>query len=159
MRPTTAYDDNVIGFDALLHPGTVFDHPSDVLADHSLSTSEKRAILVSWASRRLGDCFLPVLAGAGGTESAGYHRRDPRGALRTRRWSTQSPRGQAQPSLFDIEISGRLRRVAMDDIALPREGRLAGRCQRTSEMIGRGFHERHHFGLMGECDEEAPASV
>ena len=26
MRPTTA-DDNVFDFDALLHPGTVFEHP------------------------------------------------------------------------------------------------------------------------------------
>ena len=27
MRPTTAFDDNVFDFNALLHPGTVFDHP------------------------------------------------------------------------------------------------------------------------------------
>ncbi|GLR99515.1 hypothetical protein ACVMFA_007268 [Bradyrhizobium liaoningense] len=32
MRPTTA-DDNVFDFDALLHPGTVFETPKDVL-DH-----------------------------------------------------------------------------------------------------------------------------
>lgn len=40
MRPTTAFYDNVFDLNALLHPGTVFDHPSDVLADPSLSVSE-----------------------------------------------------------------------------------------------------------------------
>jgi hypothetical protein len=48
MRPTTAFDDNVFDINALLHPGTVFDHPRDILADSSLSVSEKRAILASW---------------------------------------------------------------------------------------------------------------
>jgi hypothetical protein len=49
MRPTTAFDDNVFDINALLHPGTVFDHPKEVLAHPSLSISEKRAILASWA--------------------------------------------------------------------------------------------------------------
>lgn len=42
--------------------------------------------------------------------------------MRTRRWATQSTRRQTQPSLFDIETSGRLRRegIALDDIALPK---------------------------------------
>ena len=31
MRPTTA-DNNVFDFNALLHPGTVFAHPKDVVA-------------------------------------------------------------------------------------------------------------------------------
>jgi hypothetical protein len=31
MRPTTALDDNVFDFNALLHPGTVFEHPRDVV--------------------------------------------------------------------------------------------------------------------------------
>lgn len=48
MRPTTA-DDNVFDFNALLHPGTVFEHPKDVVG-HGLTTAEKRAILASWAS-------------------------------------------------------------------------------------------------------------
>jgi hypothetical protein len=34
----------------LLHPGTAFDHPLDVLRDPDLTTNEKRAILSSWAS-------------------------------------------------------------------------------------------------------------
>ena len=50
MRPTTAFYDNVFDINALLHPGTIFNHPRDVLANPSLSISEKRAILASWAS-------------------------------------------------------------------------------------------------------------
>jgi hypothetical protein len=42
--------DNVFDLNAVLHPGTVFDHPRDVLADATLSLAEKRAILASWAS-------------------------------------------------------------------------------------------------------------
>ena len=49
MRPTTA-DDNVFDFNALLHPGTVFEHPRDVVRHEGLTLSEKRAILASWAS-------------------------------------------------------------------------------------------------------------
>jgi hypothetical protein len=49
MRQTTA-NDNVFDFNALLHPGTVFDHPKDVVCHSGLTTAEKRAILASWAS-------------------------------------------------------------------------------------------------------------
>ncbi|GIQ75508.1 hypothetical protein [Bradyrhizobium sp. RD5-C2] len=49
MRPTTA-DDNVFEFNALLHPGTVFEHPRDVVEHAGLTLAEKRAILASWAS-------------------------------------------------------------------------------------------------------------
>jgi len=41
MRPTSAFDDNVFDFNALLRPATVFDHPRNVLAHHSLSVSAK----------------------------------------------------------------------------------------------------------------------
>jgi hypothetical protein len=61
MRPTTAFDDNVFDINALLHPGTVFDHPKDVLADPSLSVSEKRAILASWASDASAIASCPAL--------------------------------------------------------------------------------------------------
>ena len=37
MRPTTATHDNVFDFQALLHPGTVFEHPKDVVTHPSLS--------------------------------------------------------------------------------------------------------------------------
>jgi hypothetical protein len=50
MRPTTATDDNVFDFQALLHPGTVFEHPKDVVMHPSLTLAEKRAILASWDS-------------------------------------------------------------------------------------------------------------
>jgi nucleotidyltransferase/DNA polymerase involved in DNA repair len=36
MRPTTATNDNVFDFHALLHPGTVFEHPQDVLTHPEL---------------------------------------------------------------------------------------------------------------------------
>ncbi|MFY9952431.1 hypothetical protein [Bradyrhizobium sp.] len=50
MRPTTATDNNVFDFQALLHRGTVFEHPKDVVMHTSLTLAEKRAILASWAS-------------------------------------------------------------------------------------------------------------
>ena len=50
MRPTTATHDNVFDFQALLHPGTVFEQPKDVVAHPDLTLAEKRAILASWAS-------------------------------------------------------------------------------------------------------------
>jgi len=49
MRPTTAINDNIFDFQALLHPGTVFEHPKDVVAHPDLTLAEKRAILASWA--------------------------------------------------------------------------------------------------------------
>jgi hypothetical protein len=53
--------DNVIDLNAVLHPGTVFDHPRDVLADATLSISEKRAILASWASDAAAVSSSPAL--------------------------------------------------------------------------------------------------
>jgi hypothetical protein len=32
MRPTTARNDNIFDFNALLHPGTTFGQPRDVLS-------------------------------------------------------------------------------------------------------------------------------
>ncbi len=62
MRPTTAYDDdNVFDFHALLHPGTVFEHPRDVVSHPSLSMAEKRAILASWASDASAIASCPAL--------------------------------------------------------------------------------------------------
>jgi hypothetical protein len=69
MRPTTAFDDNVMDFNALLHPGTVFDHPRDVLANPSLSTSEKRAILASWASDASAIASCPSLRAPAGLKA------------------------------------------------------------------------------------------
>ena len=61
MRPTTAFDDNVFDFNALLHPGTVFDHPRDVVRHPSLTMAEKRAILASWASDASAIASCPAL--------------------------------------------------------------------------------------------------
>jgi hypothetical protein len=60
MRTTTA-NDNVFDFQALLHPGTVFEHPKDVVAHPSLTLAEKRAILASWASDASAIASCPAL--------------------------------------------------------------------------------------------------
>jgi hypothetical protein len=69
MRPTTASDDNVFDFEALLHPGTVFDHPRDVLAQSALTISEKRAILASWASDASAVASCPSLRAPAGLKA------------------------------------------------------------------------------------------
>jgi len=61
MRQTTATIDNVFDFNALLHPGTVFDHPRDVVAASHLTIAEKRAILASWASDASAIASCPSL--------------------------------------------------------------------------------------------------
>jgi hypothetical protein len=58
--------DNVYDLNALLHPGSVFDHPRDVLADPSLTRAEKRAILASWASDAAAVASCPSLRAAPG---------------------------------------------------------------------------------------------
>jgi hypothetical protein len=66
------FDANVYDLNAILHPGTVFDHPKDVLADPTLSRAEKRAILASWASdaAAVNSCpSLRAIPGARGTVS------------------------------------------------------------------------------------------
>jgi hypothetical protein len=61
MRPTTALDDNVFDINALLHPGTVFEHPRDVVSHPGLTLAEKRAILASWASDVSAIASCPAL--------------------------------------------------------------------------------------------------
>ena len=60
MRPTTAFD-NVFDINALLHPGSIFNHPREVAAHPSLSMAEKRAILASWASDASAVASCPAL--------------------------------------------------------------------------------------------------
>ncbi len=55
------HDNNVIDLNAILHPGSVYDHPRDVLADPNLSAGEKRAILASWASDAAAVASNPAL--------------------------------------------------------------------------------------------------
>jgi hypothetical protein len=66
MRPTTAFNDNIFDFNALLHPGTVFHYPKDVLTQPTLSASEKRAILASWASDASAIASCPSLQAPAG---------------------------------------------------------------------------------------------
>ncbi|HEY6377245.1 MAG TPA: hypothetical protein VIX90_17120 [Edaphobacter sp.] len=66
MRPTTALKDSVFDINALLHPGKVFNHPRDVLVHPSLSISEKRAILASWASDASAIASCPALRAPAG---------------------------------------------------------------------------------------------
>jgi hypothetical protein len=61
-------DDNVYDLNAILHPGSVFDHSRDVLADASLSRAEKRAILASWASDAAAISSCPALRAVPGTK-------------------------------------------------------------------------------------------
>jgi hypothetical protein len=61
--------DNVYDLNALLHPGSVFDHPRDVLADTSLSRGEKRAILASWASDAAAVASCPSLRAVPGANT------------------------------------------------------------------------------------------
>ena len=65
MRPTTA-DDNVFDLNALLHPGTVFEHPKDIVCHTVLTTAEKRAILASWASDASAIASCPSLRSPAG---------------------------------------------------------------------------------------------
>src|SRR6201990_3138505 len=69
MRRTAAFNDNVFDITALLHPGTVFDHPEDVVAHPSLSISEKRAILASWASDASAIASCPALRAPAGLKA------------------------------------------------------------------------------------------
>src|SRR5437764_14463572 len=56
-----SFDENVYDLNAILHPGSVVDHPRDVLADTTLSRAEKRAILASWASDAAAVTSCPSL--------------------------------------------------------------------------------------------------
>ena len=69
MRTTPASDNNVFDFNALLHPGTVYQHPRDVVADPGLSLAEKRAILASWASDASAITSCPALRAPNGLKA------------------------------------------------------------------------------------------
>lgn len=62
--------DNVVDLNAILHPASVYDHPSDVVSDATLSLGEKRAILASWASDAAAVASNPALR-----ELPGSHRK------------------------------------------------------------------------------------
>jgi hypothetical protein len=62
-------DENVYDLNAILHPGSVFDHPRDVLSDTTLSRAEKRAILASWASDAAAVSSCPSLRAVPGSNT------------------------------------------------------------------------------------------
>jgi hypothetical protein len=70
MRPTTAHDDNIFDLNCLLHPGTTFEHPRDVVSHPSLSLAEKRAILASWASDASAIASCPSLRAPEGLKAS-----------------------------------------------------------------------------------------
>ena len=59
--------DNIIDLNAILHPRSVYDHPSDVVADQTISIGEKRAILASWASDAAAVASNPAVRGPRGS--------------------------------------------------------------------------------------------
>ena len=61
--------DNIVDLNEILHPGSIYDHPRDVVADPTRSIGEKRAILASWASDAAAVTSNPVLR-----ELPGSHR-------------------------------------------------------------------------------------
>ena len=69
MRPTTAMKDNVFDINALIHPGTVFNHPRDVVSHPTLTSAEKRAILASWASDASAIASCPALRAPNGLKA------------------------------------------------------------------------------------------
>ena len=70
MRPTTARDGNVFDFESLIHPGTVYAHPHDVVSDPALTLAGKRAILASWASDASAIASCPALRAPDGLNDA-----------------------------------------------------------------------------------------
>ena len=94
--------DNVIDLNAILHPGSVYDHPRDVIADATLSIGEKRAILASWASDAAS--VDSGIAGAARLEPGRHHRRNS-GSARARPRSEGASGGKAGPTI-SVERTG-----------------------------------------------------
>ena len=63
-------DDNIVDLNAILHPGSVYNHPRDVVSDSALSIGEKRAILASWASDAASVASNPTLRELPGSYTA-----------------------------------------------------------------------------------------
>jgi hypothetical protein len=55
------HSDNIIDLNEILHPGSIYDHPRDVVADSTRSIGEKRAILAAWASDAAAVASNPAL--------------------------------------------------------------------------------------------------
>ncbi len=109
MRPTTASDDNVFDFQALLHPGTVFEHPKDVVSHPDLTLAEKRAILASWASDASAIASCPALRAPEGLKAPVSIDAILDALMRIGRRPAQPARRQTEPPLFNGARSGGLK--------------------------------------------------
>jgi hypothetical protein len=106
MRPTTAHDDNIFDLNYLLHPGTTFEHPRDVVFHPSLSLAEKRAILASWASDASAIASFPSLRAPEGVKTPVSIDVHPGSALRAGRRAAASAGGQADAAPIGRTIRG-----------------------------------------------------
>ena len=68
MRPTTAINDNVFDFQALLHPGTVFEHPKDVVVASGPDAGREAGNPCLLGFGRFGDRLMSRAAGSERTE-------------------------------------------------------------------------------------------
>jgi hypothetical protein len=118
MRPTTA-NDNVFDFNALLHPGTVFEHPRDVVSDPGLTISEKRAILASWASDASAIASCPALRAPDGL-NAPVTIDDILEALCALDGGPRNPPGGKPMRLRSTERCAAAQEEAMEELNLPR---------------------------------------
>ncbi len=107
MRPTTA-DDNVFDFDALLHPGTVFEAPRDVLDHPALTLSRETRNPGILGVRRVRDRLLPVDARTCRAQEAGIDRRNLGRIARLGRWPPG--RHPAESPTVSVRPNVRLRR-------------------------------------------------
>src|SRR4030081_990812 len=96
------FDENVYDLNAILHPGSVFDHPRDVLADTTLSRAEKRAILASWASDAAAVPSCPSLR-AIPRPKRGVSNEDTREALAAPDYPPKNPPGGKPARLKSTE--------------------------------------------------------
>ena len=112
MRPTTATHDNVFDFQALLHPGTVFEHPKDVVSHPDLTLAEKRAILASWASDASAIASCPALRAPEGLKAPVSIDAILEALMRTRWRPAQPAWWHAKAPVLNGAGAGSLRRFA-----------------------------------------------
>ena len=84
------FDDNVYDLNAILHPGTVFDHPRDVLAARYPLARGKARHPGVLGFRRGGDQLLPRLEGAPWNQEDRVDRRHSGGPFQSRSSSPAS---------------------------------------------------------------------
>ena len=68
----TPFREDSYDLTALLHPAQAFGRPMDVVNDHDLTLSEKRAILAAWASDACAIETNPTLRSAAGRSTARF---------------------------------------------------------------------------------------